>query len=44
MISFDYLSSYLADVGLKAGAEEVIMETFRNNKELLPRAKRPVGR
>lgn len=43
-ISFEYLANYLTDVGDRVGAEEAIIETFRNNKALLPKATSEVSR
>lgn len=31
------MGSYVQDVGLRIGAEDIIIETFRNNKDLLPK-------
>lgn len=35
------MSSYLPDVGIDRGAEQLLMETFRDNRELLPLIRLP---
>jgi hypothetical protein len=44
MISFEYLVNYMVDVGQGVGAEEAVMEIFRNNKVLLPKAGSSISR
>lgn len=35
-ICYSFLNSYLGDVGAGMGAEQLLMETFRDCKDLLP--------
>jgi len=44
IISYNCIIKYLVDVGNDVGAEEVLMTTFRNNKDLLPKVGRPLSK
>ena len=44
-ICYQFLKEYMPDVGLNLGAEELLIETFRNNKDILPLIKHdPLGK